>query len=48
MKNGKILVEVENEEDLNQLETELEAAINHTTHLTGDVNIISTEVTYNE
>lgn len=37
---GRIEVEVEIEEDLKQLENELEASINHTTHLEGDVNVI--------
>lgn len=37
---GKILVDVENEEDLQQLHNELEAAIAHTTHLEGDIEVL--------
>lgn len=37
---ANIEVEVENEEDLKQLENELETAINHTTHLEGEAQVI--------
>lgn len=42
---GKIEVEVESEEDLNQLENELEGAIMNTTHLNGDAEVLGSEVT---
>lgn len=48
MKEGSITVEVENEEDLNQLENELKSAINHTTHLKGDVKVTGSEMIDNE
>lgn len=37
---GAIEVEVENEEDLSQLENELQAGIDHTTHLEGEVEVL--------
>lgn len=40
---GKIIVDVGSKEDLKQLENELEAAINHTTHLEEDASVEGSE-----
>lgn len=41
---GAIYVEAENASDIRQLENELEASINNSTHIEGDVSIEEVEL----